>query len=126
MVGPNVRICLCGGGCAEPAAARRTPMSARQPSRIVRGVLLAALTAPFLTGCLAHEHPNFNRYEYLFIEGVFQPPHREFPSGADRGDWLCYDSRVNREFGCTFVHGGWESYHYIYRPRSSRRAGSGA
>lgn len=91
----------------------------------IRGMLLAVIAVPLLTGCLAREHPDFDRYEYLYIEGVLQSPYTEFPTGADRADWRCYDGRVNREFDCTFVHGGWELYQYIYRPRSPGRPARG-
>ena len=77
---------------------------------LVSGALL-------LGGCFGSEHPNMQRYEYLYIDGAFQPPYQAFPIGADRGDWKCYDDRSNREFDCTFVRGGWEYYRYIYRPR---------
>lgn len=85
--------------------------------RCIRMALAGALMVLLLGGCLSREHPNFARYEYLYIEGAFQPPYTEFPSGAERTDWLCYDGRVEREFQCTFVRGGWEFYQYIYRPR---------
>jgi hypothetical protein len=70
-----------------------------------------------LGGCRGSEHPNYDRYEYLFIDGAFQAPYKEFPTGADRIHWKCFDSKTNRTFDCTFVHGGWELYRYVYRPR---------
>lgn len=85
-------------------------------AKLIRTALLAA-TGILLAGCMEREHPNYARFEYLYAEGAFQAPYTDFPAGAERGGWLCYDARVNREFACTFVHGGWESYQYVYRPR---------
>jgi hypothetical protein len=84
------------------------------------GVRLLCVTGGFLLlgGCFGGEHPNVRRYEYLYIDGAIQPPYKAFPTGADRGDWKCYDDRSRREYDCTFVRGGWEFYRYIYRPRT--------
>lgn len=82
-----------------------------------RIALAGTLVVLLLAGCTSREHPNFSRYEYLYIEGAFQPPFTQFPSGPDRADWLCYDARSKREYQCTFVRGGWELYQYIYRAR---------
>ena len=71
-----------------------------------------------LGGCFGSEHPDPRRYEYLYIDGAFQPPYTAFPSGIERADWKCYDGRSERTFDCTFVRGGWEYYSYIYRARS--------
>ncbi len=90
-------------------------------AKLVRTVATAALVGGLLAGCIERDHPNYARYEYLYVDGAFQPPYTEFPTGAERGGWRCYDAKINREFACTFVHGGWELYQYIYRPR--RRAG---
>jgi hypothetical protein len=85
-------------------------------SRIL--TLLAAMAiASILGGCFSREHPDHDRYEYLYIDGVFQPPYKAFPTGVDRGNWKCYDGKVNREYDCTFVRGGWGFYQYIYRRR---------
>lgn len=85
-------------------------------SRIL--TVLAGLVIPVaLAGCFSREHPDFERYEYLYIDGALQPPYTAFPTGTDRGDWKCYDGRVNREYDCTFVHRGWDYYQYIYRRR---------
>ena len=70
-----------------------------------------------LGGCFGSEHPDPRRYEYLYIDGAFQPPYTAFPSGIERADWKCYDGRSEREFDCTFVRGGWDYYRYIYRAR---------
>lgn len=70
-----------------------------------------------LGGCFGREHPDPQRYEYLYIDGTFQPPYTAFPAGAERANWKCYDDRSRREFDCTFVHRGWDEYRYIYRPR---------
>jgi hypothetical protein len=77
-----------------------------------------AVGMSLLGGCFGSEHPNMRRYEYLYIDGAFQPPHKAFPTGADRVDWKCYDDRSRREYDCTFVRGGWEYFRYIYRPRT--------
>jgi hypothetical protein len=63
------------------------------------GTALAVFTiAGALGGCFSRDHPDFERYEYLSIEGTFQPPYTEFPSGTDRANWKCYDGKTNREF----------------------------
>lgn len=70
-----------------------------------------------LGGCFGPDHPNHDRYEYMYIHGIFQPPYTAFPTGIERSNWKCYDERVKKEFDCTFVRGGWDQYHYIYRAR---------
>jgi hypothetical protein len=96
---------------------RTTGFNAQMRAADIR---LLCVTGGFvlLGGCFGDEHPNPSRYEYLYIDGAFQPPHKTFPAGADRLDWKCYDDRSRREFDCTFVRGGWEYYRYIYRARS--------
>jgi hypothetical protein len=96
---------------------RSTELNARMRAA---GVRLLCVTGGFLLlgGCFGGEHPNVRRYEYLYIDGAIQPPYKAFPTGADRGDWKCYDDRSRREYDCTFVRGGWEFYRYIYRARS--------
>jgi hypothetical protein len=71
-----------------------------------------------LGGCFGSEHPNPQRYEYLYIDGAFQPPFTDFPAGTERANWKCYDHRSERTFDCTFVRGGWDYYRYIYRVRT--------
>lgn len=83
----------------------------------ILAVLAGSAIVLGLGGCFAREHPNHERYEYLYIDGAFQPPYKSFPAGNDRADWKCYDGRVDREFDCTFVHRGWDYYQYIYRRR---------
>lgn len=85
-------------------------------ARMLRAISLTAL-AVLIGGCFAKSHPDHERYEYLYINGIFQPPYTSFPSGTERGEWKCYDEAVNREYDCTFVRGGWNQYHYIYRAR---------
>jgi hypothetical protein len=84
-------------------------------------LLLAAILGPAiglaLSGCFGPEHPDYTRYEYLYIDGAFQPPYKEFPTGNARAEWKCFDPRANRTLDCTFVHGGWQYYQYVYRPR---------
>jgi hypothetical protein len=81
-------------------------------------ILLACLPIMLgLGGCFSRDHPDLDRYEYLYMDGAFQPPYSAFPTGTDRGDWKCYDGRVKREYDCTFVRGGWSYYQYIYRSR---------
>jgi hypothetical protein len=77
----------------------------------------SGLMGVILSGCFGPSHPDYSRYEYLYIEGAFQPPFTAFPSGNERAGWKCYDSRAGKEFDCTFVRGGWDQYQYIYRPR---------
>jgi hypothetical protein len=74
-------------------------------------------TGLVLGACFGPSHPDYSRYEYLYIDGAFQPPYTTFPSGAERGGWKCYDARARKEFDCTFVRGGWDQYQYIYRAR---------
>jgi hypothetical protein len=81
-----------------------------------RAALLGSAVGLILGGC-GEQHPNHARYEYMYIQGVFQPPYTSFPSGIERGDWKCYDQNTRKEFDCTFVRGGWSQYHYIYRAR---------
>jgi hypothetical protein len=71
-----------------------------------------------LSGCFGPDHPDRSRYQYLYIDGTFQPPYTAFPVGAERGEWKCYDGKQKREFNCTMVRGGWEHFQYIYRDRS--------
>jgi len=71
-----------------------------------------------LTGCFGSDHPDQSRYEYLYIDGVFQGSHRSFPVGTERANWKCFDGKAQREFNCTMVRGGWEQFQYIYRERS--------
>jgi hypothetical protein len=86
----------------------------------MRGVairlLLSGATGALLTGCVP-EHPDRSRYEYMYIHGVFQAPYTSFPVGIERSNWKCYDETIRKEFDCTFVRGGWNQYHYIYRER---------
>jgi hypothetical protein len=83
--------------------------------------ILAALAGSVIVlvlgGCFGREHPDYDRYEYLYVDGAFQPPYTAFPTGTDRANWKCYDGRVNREYDCTFVRGGWDYYQYVYRRR---------
>jgi hypothetical protein len=71
----------------------------------------------FLTGCFDSKHPDRSRYEYLYIDGVFQSPYTSFPVGIERADWSCFDRKLQREFNCTMVRGGWNHFQYIYRER---------
>jgi hypothetical protein len=88
---------------------------------VVANRILAALAGSVIVlalgGCFGREHPDYDRYEYLYVDGAFQPPYTAFPTGTDRASWKCYDGRVNREYDCTFVRGGWDYYQYIYRRR---------
>jgi hypothetical protein len=70
-----------------------------------------------LAGCFGPEHPDQLRYEYLYIDGVFQDPYKAFPVGIERSKWKCFDGKTQREFNCTMVRGGWEQFQYIYRDR---------
>ena len=86
-------------------------------AKLIRAAILVPATCAFLSGCFGPEHPDYTRYEYLYIDGAFQGSHKEFPAGTARAGWKCFDSRVNRAFDCTFVHGGWQHYQYVYRAR---------
>ena len=66
---------------------------------------------------LAQQHPDTTRFEYLYIDGAFVPPHRSFPQGRERADWQCHDRTTQKTFSCTFVRGGFERFQYIFRDR---------
>jgi len=68
-------------------------------------------------GCSGPDHPDRTRYEYLYIDGIFQAPYQSFPQGLERSDWKCFDKILQKEFNCTMVRGGWEHFQYIYRAR---------
>lgn len=70
-----------------------------------------------LAGCFGVSHPDPARYEYMYINGVFQPPYTTFPTGTERANWKCYDGKTSKEYDCTFVRGGWDYYQFIYRAR---------
>jgi hypothetical protein len=84
---------------------------------VIRAALLIAAAGPLLGACWGPEHPDRTRYEYMYMHGVFQPPHTAFPTGIERSNWKCYDDQIRKEFDCTFVRGGWNQYHYVYRAR---------
>jgi hypothetical protein len=68
-------------------------------------------------GCFDSSHPDTSRYEYLYMNGSFQPPYNSFPQGLDRENWQCFDGKSQTSFDCTMVRGGWEHFQYIYRDR---------
>jgi hypothetical protein len=68
-------------------------------------------------GCFDSNHPDTSRYEYLYIDGRFQPPYNSFPRGLERENWRCFDGKTQTSFDCTMVRGGWEHFQYIYRNR---------
>lgn len=86
-------------------------------TKLIRAAVFGPAIGFALCGCYGPEHPDYTRYEYLYIDGAFQPPHKEFPTGTARAEWKCFDQRADRAFDCTFVHGGWQYYQYVYRPR---------
>jgi hypothetical protein len=77
------------------------------------GLALCLLTG----GCFDSNHPDTSRYEYLYIDGRFQPPYNSFPRGLERENWRCFDGKTQTSFDCTMVRGGWEHFQYIYRDR---------
>ena len=80
---------------------------------------LGLLMCLLLAGCFdADHHPDTARYEYLYINGRFQGGHTAFPQGRDRANWKCFDGKLQREFDCTMVRGGWEQFQFIYRKRT--------
>jgi len=79
-------------------------------------ILIYFITCLFLTGCFGPDHPDYSRYEYLYIDGVFQGSYKSFPVGREREDWKCFDRKLQKEFSCTMVRGG-ESIS-IHIPRS--------
>jgi hypothetical protein len=70
-------------------------------------------------GCFDANHPDTSRYEYLYMNGHFQPPYNTFPQGLARGSWTCFDEKTQTSFDCTMVRGGWEHFQYIYRARKA-------
>ncbi|MEX0590690.1 MAG: hypothetical protein WD207_06345 [Xanthobacteraceae bacterium] len=86
-------------------------------ARLNLAALLSAVIGALVSGCFEPKHPDHARYEYMYIHGIFQPPYTTFPAGIERGDWKCFDENIQKEFDCTFVRGGWNQYHYIYRTR---------
>jgi hypothetical protein len=68
-------------------------------------------------GCFEAQHPDKSKYEYLYMNGSFQPPYNSFPQGRERGGWHCFDKKTQTAFDCTMVRGGWEHFQYIYRDR---------
>ncbi len=78
---------------------------------------LAVLACTLLTGCFGSDHPDSSRYEYLYMDGAFVPPYKDFPSGRERQEWQCYDAKTKQTFACTFVRSGWDNFQYIFRER---------
>ncbi len=70
-----------------------------------------------LGGCFDFTQPDTSRYEYLYMNGTFQPPYTSFPEGLERSSWKCFDGKTQTSFDCTMVRGGWEHFQYIYRDR---------
>ena len=70
-------------------------------------------------GCFDAKHPDTSRYEYLYMNGQFQPPYNAFPQGLARESWKCFDEKTQTAFDCTMVRGGWEHFQYIYRARGA-------
>jgi major membrane immunogen (membrane-anchored lipoprotein) len=68
-------------------------------------------------GCSNSDHPDRTRYQYLYIDGTLQSPYQSFPQGSERGNWKCFDKKLQSEFSCAMVGGGWEHFQYIYRVR---------
>jgi hypothetical protein len=79
--------------------------------------VLTIIACLWTTACSGPEHPDPSRYEYRYINGAFVTPYSDFPEGRERGEWLCFDGKTKTAFDCTFVHGGWDQYKYIYRKR---------
>jgi hypothetical protein len=80
-------------------------------------ILVGLLICLLLGGCFDPDHPDPARYEYLYINGIFQSGYTSFPSGRERENWTCFDGKLRRAFDCTMVRGGWEQFEYIYRKR---------
>ena len=76
-----------------------------------------AIACLSFAGCSGPDHPDRARYEYLYMDGVFEPPYTAFPQGVERMNWKCYDGKVQREFSCMMIRGGWDQFQYIYRDR---------
>ena len=81
-------------------------------------VALGAALCLMTSACFGPEHPNTKRYEYLYIDGSFVPPHHAFPEGVERNRWQCYDRKTKATFSCTFVRGGFEHFQYVFRERT--------
>jgi hypothetical protein len=82
----------------------------------LRRPMLGALACLALTAC-GSEHPDPERYEYLYMDGAFVAPYKAFPEGLERGKWQCYDAKTRATFSCTFVRGGFQHFQYIFRER---------
>jgi hypothetical protein len=78
------------------------------------GILILLL---LLSGCFGPDHPDRSRYQYLYVDGTFEPPYTSFPVGAARADWTCFDRKLQKEFSCMMVRGAWEHFQYVYRKR---------
>jgi len=85
--------------------------------RSYRPALFSGAVCLLTGGCFGPEHPDAKRYEYLYMNGAFVAPYREFPQGVERGRWQCYDGRTGETLNCTFVRGGFEHFEYIFRER---------
>jgi hypothetical protein len=85
--------------------------------RMNRGTFIALGIAAIALAPVARAqqtHPDFTRYEYLFMNGQFVPPYTAFPSGRERSRWKCYDAKSRTTFDCTFVRGGFDNFDYIF------------
>jgi hypothetical protein len=117
-----------GYGQRRPVPFRLKTLRTTTESAMAQGEHLKCrnLAKPFglaicllLAGCWGSDHPNSSRYEYLYVNGVFQGPYKSFPVGIERSAWKCFDAKAQKEFNCTMVRGGWEHFQYIYRERRS-------
>ena len=85
---------------------------------VLRRYVIPAAICLTVGACFDSSHPNRLRNEYLYINGSFQGSFGSFPEGSERSKWTCVDRETKKEFSCTMVRGGWETFQYIYRVRS--------
>jgi len=90
---------------------------APMPPCFRKSIVIATIAYLLTASCSAPQHPDWSRYEYRYMDGQFVAPYRDFPEGRERGEWQCYDGKIHRAFDCTFVHGGWDQYQFIYREK---------
>ena len=69
------------------------------------------------SGCFGPDHPDFARFEYLYMNGAFVAPYKTFPVGRERESWQCFDQKSGKAYDCTFVRGGFEHFQYVFRQR---------
>jgi hypothetical protein len=73
----------------------------------------------------AQEHPDYDRYEYRYIDGRFIPPYFSFPAGMEKGEWECFDPINTAVIQCSFIEGDLSGFKYIFKDKPEKDCGSG-